>query len=785
MKKILCIMLALICVMAAVIPSAFASDSVKTFSDFSYNAETVNEQLLALAEKYERKAIIDIDFCGDPELMVFDDDGYCKMYFQKNGKLLPIEISGVQNNKLYFGETDRKLYHLKGKDGRQFFLFNVFRNDEKYPAQMYALEPSYILKEDSDEIFRCVKVGEQKLHIYGEEDGKVHFDYEQAAGEYYSYEYATCTREELYNVLRSKMQELTEQYVSDFELMGEYDLDPLFSSEPVSIFLGTFSEEIVKYMPVYAERITVGGRNYYINDNIVTLCLGKADENIDFDSLSKLKNLSVLEISAENVMSLKGIEKLTNLRSLTLKTGIEGGFSDLDYLSRTKLQSLCLYGEFEDISFISDCTALECIQFFPDSTKSDEYYNPVTAAKGLQLIVLGVSSRDGTLNFTEDNAEYFSENTDANICKFQWDKALERSAAADVDISGYTFELPWEKNTIEYPENMKIKIGGVDILHEGKVEGVSYKNEILILDNAVISTDTVAGISTEGFDDLDIQLIGNNSIEAKYSAFKGSEYITLSGSGSLTVKRLALNSEKNEFVSVNLTENVKFFNENVDDNVMEFKDISIRDNAIMETDKLFCSSVTIEDNGMLNVDSCRVTSISIFGSAQMNVTDSTSEKDSAAIRCISKLSMSDDARLTVTTKRNGIGFLLTDAYAELEGNAVVEINGEEDCIGIDHGTFIYGQFIMNGNSKLIINGMGCGIRTVKFIINGGTFYCDPAENGYPVLVKTKGASFLLEGNITEESCSDRIMEYIEEEECYAICSEGKPVGKYSVMVAEK
>ncbi|MGN0609452.1 MAG: hypothetical protein ACI4J6_09620 [Oscillospiraceae bacterium] len=267
---------------------------------------------MALAEKYERKAIIDIDFCGDPELMVFDDDGYCKLYIQNNDKLLFIAINGVQNNKLYFGETDRKLYHLKDKDGRQFFLFNVFRNDEKYSAQMYILEPNVISKGYSNEIFRCIKAGEQKLHIYGEEDGKVLFDYEQTAGEHYSSEYTACAREELYNVLHSKMQELTEQY-----------------------------------------------------------------------------------------------------------------------------------------------------------------------------------------------------------------------------------------------------------------------------------------------------------------------------------------------------------------------------------------------------------------------------------------------------------------------------------------TFIYGQFIMNGNSKLNINGMGCGIRTVKFIINGGTFYCDPGENGYPVLVKTKGASFLLEGNIAEESCSDRIMEYIEEEELYAICSEGKPVGKYSVTVDEK
>ncbi|MGN1101041.1 MAG: hypothetical protein ACI4RG_02550 [Huintestinicola sp.] len=143
MKKIICIILALTCVIAVAIPSVFTE-------------KTAIEQLLALAEKYECKAIIDIDFCGDPELMVFDDDGYCKLYFQNHDMLVPIEINGVQNNKLYFGERDRKLYHLKDKDGRQFFLFNVFRNNEKYPAQMYVLAPNVISKGYSNEIFSCV-----------------------------------------------------------------------------------------------------------------------------------------------------------------------------------------------------------------------------------------------------------------------------------------------------------------------------------------------------------------------------------------------------------------------------------------------------------------------------------------------------------------------------------------------------------------------------------------------------------------------------------------------------
>lgn len=771
MKKYICIILALMCVTAALIPSAFAE-------------ENAVERFSALSEKYERKAIIDIDFCGDPELMVFDDDGYCKLYFQNHDMLVPAEINGVQNNKLYFGETDRKLYHLKDKDGRQFFLFNVFRNDENYPAQMYILEPSLISKGYSIEIFRCIKIGEQRLHIYGEHDGTVRFACEQTAGEHYSRENAACAREELYNVLRSKMQELTEQYIGGFELIGEYDLDLLFSSDPVSLFLGTFSEETTQYEPVSAEKISVGGRTYYLGENHVTLHLGKSDDHIDFDTLGQLKNLSVLEISAENTMSLKGIEKLTNLCSLTLKTGVEGGFSDMDYLARTKLQSLSLYGEYGDISFISDCAALDCIQLYPHSARSEEYYRPLADAKALRLIVLGRSDRDGTLNITEDNAKYIAENTEAYIHKFEWYKAAE-SPAADVDISGYTIEMPWEKTTYDYPDNMKIKVGGVDILHGGKVEGVSYKNGRLILDNAVISTDKTAGISAESFDELYIELIGDNRIEAKYSAFKGvTDSVILSGSGSLTVKRLSSDSGANEFISVHLTENVKFINENVDDNVMEYKNISIRDNAVMETDKLFCSSLALSGKGILNAGSCRVTYIGMSGSAQMNVTDTVIEKNSAAIMCITELRMYSDARLNITTKRSGIGFLFTDGDAEINDNAVIEINGAADSIGIDQGTFTYGQFIMNGNSKLIINGTGCGVRTAQLVINGGTFSCEPAENGCPVLVKTKGASYLLEGNITEESCSDRTMEYIDTEEMYAIFSDGKPVGKYSVTVSD-
>lgn len=314
-----------------------------------YTEADVGDALFVLAEDHERKVITDLDFCGDPELIQFDKYGYGKIFFQSYDKLCQADISGVRNNRIYFGETDRKLYHLKDKSGRQLILFTVFRNDKNFPAKTYILEPTYIDKEptstyyDPTLSFSCKEIGSQKLVSVEEQNGRVKFTAEQTAGEHYSLENGECSREELFPTLRKLMKAETEKYIGGFEVVGEYDLESFFEDDFKSddYILGSFSAEATTYEPIKTETVYIAEQAFDIEANHVKLYLGVTCESIDFDALAKLKNLSVLEISAENVMSLKGIEKLENLRSLTLISGRNGGFSDMEQLDL--LHDLKLY----------------------------------------------------------------------------------------------------------------------------------------------------------------------------------------------------------------------------------------------------------------------------------------------------------------------------------------------------------------------------------------------------------------------------------------------------------
>lgn len=145
--------------------------------------------------------------------------------------------------------------------------------------------------------------------------------------------------------------------------------------------------------------------------------------------------------------------------------------------------------------------------------------------------------------------------------------------------------------------------------------------------------------------------------------------------------------------------------------------------------------------------------------------------------------VTDNARLSISTNRNGIGSANKCQFV-LSGNAVIEISGGAESCGIELLSF-EGYLDIRDYSKLIIKKTKYGVNSAKFIISGGVFECSTVEKGYPVAVRTKGASYLIEGNIIKESCSDRTMEYDEENDRYVIFSDGKAVDEYSVTVESK
>ncbi len=747
------------------------------YGEITYTEQTQEQFMEAVSECYKKKAFVDMTFNGIYEILVLKDNGYGTAYSVSSNSHEKMYVYGDSfKDEMFFGEYDRKLYHLKDKDGREFYFVAAFRHDRNYPVKFYTIEyTGYNL--------RCIDIGGQQLEIYDEKDGKLYFQTVQTIGDRYTIEYDSCTEDKLYEKLKTYADAVAKEYISGFELVAEYNLEPFFDEEnpPESLYLGKDKIEVKEYTANEIDYIEIHGKLYYPTENAVSVTLVADGDVVDFEELEKLDGLTSLEIYTNQNTSLAGIERLEKLCELRLHTCYDGSFTDTESIAKLEnLSVVTLDGDFENIDFLSKCSNLSCIRLFPESEQDNSYYESLGKLKNLKLVVLGRSSLDGTVNFSDENVKFISEETEAFLQKYKWGQAVEKAETKPVKSNGYDVELPWAGDKIQYSTGVGITVCGQDILYGEPVEGITFENDILTFDNVEIGTGKEpVGVNIEGIGSIRIKLIGENKFNVTATAVRTDSPVTFFGDGSLySTGKLCTMAETIQDLDLSLEGSVK---------VTELKEssygiVTVRDNASINSTTIKPKKFFLYGNAALTAEHCAARKIELNDNSVLTVTGNPYDNDNylgAAIRNVNTFHINDNARAIVSNYR-GSTFDFHDYNPEIivSDNGVLEIKGNANSKAIPGE-----KVVMNDNAVVKITDALIGYYGYSFIINGGSFSCEAAESGVPLLFINN--SLKITGEIISRSQDGYSFMKYGDTNCYSIYADGEFVESFSISVKQK
>lgn len=751
------------------------------YGEITYTEQTQEQFMEAVSECYKKKAFIDMSFDGIYEILVLKDNGYGTAYSVSSNSHEKMYVYGDSfKDEIFFGEYDRKLYHLKDKDGREFYFVAAFREDRNYPVKFYTIEyTGYNL--------RCIDIGGQQLEIYDEKDGKLYFQTVQTIGGRYTMEYDSCTEDKLYEKLKTYADAVVKEYISGFELIAEYNLEPFFDEEnpPESLYLGKDKIEVKEYTANEIDYIEIHGKLYYPTENAVSVTLIADGDVVDFEELEKLNDLTSLEIYTNQNTSLAGIEKLEKLCELQLHTCYEGSFTDTESVAKLKnLSVVTLDGDFENIDFLSKCSNLSCIRLFLEAEQDNSYYEPLGKLKNLKLVVLGRSSLDGTVNFSDENVKFISEETEAFLQKHKWDQAVEKAGAETVKSTGYDVELPWASDRIQYSDGVSITVCGQDILYGEPVEGITFEDDILTLNNVEIGTRKEhIGINIEGIDSIKIKLIGENKFNIATAAIRAGNSVTFFGDGSLySTNKLCTTIDSFNEMYLTFEDRVSV----TETKESAYKSVTVNGNASMNSTTIRLGELILCESGTFTAEHCAARNIKLNDNGVLTVTGNPNDNDNylgAAIRNVNTFYINDNSRAVVSNYHGAtIDFYDNNSELIVSNNGILEIKGNVNSEAISHSYYSNEKIVMNGNAVVKITNALVGYYGYNFIINGGSFSCETVEGGVPLLLEKKG--FKINGEVISQSYDEYWLIPYEDTNCYSIYADGEFVESFSISVKQ-
>lgn len=332
-----------------------------------------------------------------------------------------------------------------------------------------------------------------------------------------------------------------------------------------------------------------------------------------------------------------------------------------------------------------------------------------------------------------------------------------------------------------YPKEMKLSVAGVDLLHGGELEGVSFDHGVLTLENAVIdSSGCNHTIKTSNLKKITIELIGENKVvsDTSCSFIHDSDIpVVFKGNGSLEAPMMYA-KEISLTEGVKITGNPKISAYHYDRNDIDTLFLSLSEEASLECRKIK-ASLTLTDHSRLDIQTGCCSSVSLSDSSEMNV---------ETIEIAIGLRISGNARFFADNSRYGsdtIELTTGAAYCTISDNGFLEINGNHSGMGM---WFSYtGTLTLNGNAKVKIDGARTCIYAQRIELNGGTLDLNAAEGGTAIRLVDRLAwytnlepGYFINGEILSENISDREMLYD-----IVLCSDGKPVSNYFIQVRER
>lgn len=424
-----------------------------------------------------------------------------------------------------------------------------------------------------------------------------------------------------------------------------------------------------------------------------------------------------------------------------------------DYVYCTDIYEVTMYNYDEKINdVVTENVPYQDIVTMKDGVFAVDCYNPQFIDLSKAEIIKTIDFEKMLENYTTDRYEYFE---------------LIMSAFADepndeID-SGKPFE--WRGEEINefpyfekhYDKDVSLTVLGKDILRGEKVEGVSYDNGVLYLDNAFISADSNYDyiIGCNGIIPLTIDVTGEcyligKSIR-KFFETNGSPVI-IKGDGTLYTTRMEADTLTiSEDVKLKEYELEKYYDDTYDYNFVRNIDSSyniesfiIRDNASVECLKIGGVSLDITDNSAVICEKINVEgNITVDKNGRLNV----GYAEKLGLICCTHLKISDYAEADIKASSHEALFPSTNKWYYYINNLSVTVsgNGRLSIIGKEKKTTVnaafesrkYSALTLNDNASVSIkNGITCAVFNAV-IINGGALEIEADKNGQAVKIPCK------------------------------------------------
>lgn len=334
-----------------------------------------------------------------------------------------------------------------------------------------------------------------------------------------------------------------------------------------------------------------------------------------------------------------------------------------------------------------------------------------------------------------------------------------------------------------YPAGIRLSVTGVDVLRGEKLDGVYYRDNSLVFDNAVIDANgEKIIIRSSGIYPLKVELIGNSRIisDSPCSLFSGETNIVFKGNGSLETPKIETTSSVTLTEGARLIENQQIPASPADKYGFKSKNLSLADDSYIEFRYLYADSLCLFYNSHAELKTGEFDNVTLSGNSSMNIINDlpdNSYRGGAAINYIDKLTISDNARLYADNSEQKCDTIYFSRNAgtrlEISGGGSLEINGNPHSCGVNLDSS-FGTLKVNDNGNVIVNGSTVCVFAQKIILNGGTMELNSREEGVVIAIDPIRSSYedfepgyFINGEIISENPEGWEFKKLDRSECMA------------------
>ncbi len=423
---------------------------------------------------------------------------------------------------------------------------------------------------------------------------------------------------------------------------------------------------------------------------------------------------------------------------------------------------------------------------------SDVYHYPINYSESeTRYIPLQkhITIKDGVFEFHTRDTDFIDINNIEIIKTFDFEKILEDN---DTSVTYQQFELVMDRFIYEpdeeidesrpfewrdeeitefpyfnayYPDYVRLTVMGKDMLAGEKYPKISYNDDVLYLDNAVIhaSGNEKFVLYCVGMDMLTIEISGDCYIlsDRISSIFNVKNIpVTIQGNGTLYTTKISADT-------ITLDGNVKlvqydieehYDDEQIYDNnrynkynyIYDINYLSVKGDSSVECSRIHGYELSLRNNASL---SCARLSFEIISTNDNSRIEVGQESFSTGWTEANNLRIRDNSAVKIRGTGNSaiIAKANDHLYINISGNGLLDIEGAEGETAINKSNYYNegADISLYDNSTINVKGGKFCARINDVNISGGTLNFEADKDGQAVDIIKKGEGFIFSGEVTE------------------------------------